>query len=40
MTKDRKSGPVPDCLKIDEDWRDAMNKAIKKERPKDGWHGA
>ncbi len=36
-TKVKKTGPKPDRLKIDDDWRDAMGKAIKKERPKDGW---
>lgn len=32
-----KRGPKPDSLKLEGDWRDAVNKAIKKKRPKDGW---
>lgn len=30
-------GPKPDQLVIGGDWRDAMGKAIKKKRPKEGW---
>ena len=30
-------GPKPDRVKIDMDWEDAVNKALKKERPKEGW---
>ena len=33
----RKPGPEPDHLKIDDDWEDAAKKAIKKERPIEGW---
>ncbi len=33
----KKRGPVPDTLKIKGDWRDAVRKAIKKERPKESW---
>lgn len=33
----RKPGPEPDHLKIDDDWEDAAKKAVKKERPKEGW---
>ena len=38
MTKSKaKRGPKPERLKIDEDWEDAVKKALKKKRPKDGW---
>ncbi|QKK06794.1 MAG: hypothetical protein HND58_00535 [Planctomycetota bacterium] len=31
-------GPDPERLKLDdEDWGDAVDKALKKPRPKDGW---
>ena len=30
-------GPEPERLKIDEDWRNAVGKALKKRRPKQGW---
>lgn len=33
----QKTGPKPDRVKIDTDWKDAVGKALKKERPKDGW---
>jgi len=32
-----KPGPEPDRLVIDDDWEDAAKKAVKKERPKEGW---
>lgn len=32
-----KPGPEPDRLIFDGDWEDAAKKAIKKERPKEGW---
>jgi len=35
--KDSKRGPKEDRLKINEDWENAMSKALKKKRPKDGW---
>lgn len=38
--KDEKSttkGPAPDRLKIDGDWKDAMGKVIRKDKPKGGW---
>ena len=36
--KKKQSGPKPDHLKLDEDsWQDAMGKAMKKKRPKEGW---
>ena len=36
--KKQKSGPKPDHLKLDDtSWQEAMGKAIKKEKPKEGW---
>jgi hypothetical protein len=36
--KQRKSpGPVPEVLKIEGDWKDAMRKLISKKRPVGGW---
>jgi len=35
--KKEKRGPKADHLKINIPWEEAMNKALKKERPKDGW---
>lgn len=35
--KKKKTGPKPDNLKIEGDWKSAMGKAIKKEKPKKGW---
>ena len=32
-----KPGPEPDRLIFDDDWEDAAKKAVKKERPKEGW---
>ena len=32
-----RSQGTPDRLEIEGDWRDAMGKAIKKKRPKEGW---
>lgn len=32
-----KTGPKPDTVKIEGDWEDAIDKALQKERPKDGW---
>lgn len=32
-----KTGPKPDKVKIEGNWEDAMGKALKKDRPKDGW---
>lgn len=39
MAKDRrdKPGPKPDHLKLEGDWEEAMKKALKKEKPKEGW---
>ena len=31
------AGPKPDTVKIEGDWELAINKALKKDRPKDGW---
>lgn len=33
----RNTGPVPDRVKIDQDWEEAMADAMKKKRPKEGW---
>ena len=30
-------GPKPDQLKLKGDWQDAAKKALKKERPPEGW---
>jgi hypothetical protein len=32
-----KRGPSPERLKIKGDWEGAVEKALKKERPKEGW---
>ncbi len=38
MTKKRKKrGPKPEDLKIQGDWGDALKKALKKEKPAEGW---
>jgi hypothetical protein len=39
MAKDRqdKPGPKPDHLKLEGYWEEAMKKALKKEKPKEGW---
>ncbi len=37
MTKRCKTGPKPDTVKIDVDWEDAVKKALKKKKPKEGW---
>lgn len=33
----KKRGPKPDTLKIEGSWQGAVNKALKKKRPKEGW---
>jgi hypothetical protein len=33
----RKTGPKPDLLKIEGDWRKAVGKALEKKRPDKGW---
>ena len=35
--RDSPPGPKPDAVKIEGDWEEAMGKAMKKPRPKDGW---
>lgn len=35
--KSRPTGPKPDRVKIDMDWEDAVEKALEKKRPKEGW---
>jgi len=38
MTKQKtKTGAEPDRVKIDMSWTKAIDKALKKERPKAGW---
>jgi len=37
MKKEQKKGPEPDRLVLDDTWQNAMGKAIKKEKPKEGW---
>ncbi len=33
----QKTGPIPDTVKIEDNWEDAVGKALEKKRPKDGW---
>ncbi len=35
--KKRRTGPKPERFKIKGDWETAVGKALKKERPKEGW---
>jgi len=35
--KSKKTGPIPDRVKVEGDWEEAIGKALKKPRPKDGW---
>lgn len=35
--KSGKPGPKPETLKIEGDWKQAVDKALKKKRPKAGW---
>jgi hypothetical protein len=39
MTEDTKkrTGPKPERLKLKGDWRQLIDKALKKQRPKKGW---
>ena len=38
MTENKeKRGPKPDRVKIDENWEDAVKKALEKKRPEEGW---
>ena len=32
-----KPGPKPDHLKLQGDWEEAVQKAIRKEKPEEGW---
>ena len=32
-----KRGPKPERVKIEGDWEEAVEKALKKKRPKEGW---
>lgn len=32
-----KTGPKPDTVKIDGNWEDSVGKALKKEKPQEGW---
>jgi len=36
-SKKKKTGPKPDHVKIEKPWEEAINDALKKKRPKDGW---
>lgn len=35
--ENKPSGPEPERVKIEGDWIKAVGKALKKERPKEGW---
>jgi hypothetical protein len=35
--KPQKRGPKPDTVKIDENWKEAVKKSLKKKKPKEGW---
>ncbi len=35
--KKEKTGQKPETIKISGDWEQAVDKALKKERPSDGW---
>ena len=38
MAKEKaKRGPKPETVKIEGDWESAIDKALAKKRPKDGW---
>lgn len=39
MTKmtEKAPGPVPDRVKTDKNWEDAVKDALAKKRPKEGW---
>lgn len=36
-TEDKKRGPKAERVKIEGDWEDAIDKALSKKRPKEGW---
>lgn len=33
----KKRGPKPETVKVDEDWEQAIKKSLKKKKPKEGW---
>jgi hypothetical protein len=33
----KRSGPKPETLAIEGNWKDAMKKALQKKRPAEGW---
>jgi hypothetical protein len=35
--KAKRTGPKPERVKVKGNWEDAIGKALKKERPKEGW---
>jgi len=37
MAKKKKTGPVPETLRIERDWKDAVRTALRKPRPPEGW---
>ena len=36
-SKKRKTGPKPETVKLQGDWRDMMAKALLRKRPNEGW---
>jgi hypothetical protein len=36
-SKPNKTGPLPETLDIEGDWKEAIKKALKKKRPASGW---
>jgi hypothetical protein len=36
-SKKKKTGPEPDRVKTDKPWEEAVQDALKKKRPPDGW---
>jgi len=37
IQKKKKPGPLPEVLKIEGDWKDAVKKALRVKKPVDGW---
>lgn len=35
--KSKKTGPKPDTLKLEGDWKSLVGDALKKQRPPEGW---
>ncbi len=35
--KPAKTGPKPDTLKIEGNWKDAVKKSLSKKKPTEGW---